>query len=174
MNDSNIMTFSRLDKPPPKSYFYPKGYSKDSIKDKTWIVVDTTTKMELPFSDLSTLDSTIHVSGPTYQNRKSVVVYSYISCPPCAVLKSKIQEEVNKGKIDNTLIVVLNTFDEKANLERFIEKKAYTFPYYKTKERNANGSYPKICGYDETGNLDWTIYGYAPSVVKKVVKYLNE
>ena len=78
-------------KPPSKDYFYPKLGANDSVFIAPIIVADTTTKMELPFKALSTLDSTIHVSGPVYQQKKSVVVYSYISCAPCAVLKKQTQ-----------------------------------------------------------------------------------
>ena len=91
------------------------------------------------------------------------------------MLKNKLKQEIKKGNLNDSLIVVLNTFDEQDNLLRFIAKKEYTFPYYKTQELNTIGyGFPMICGYDETGNLVWTVNGYAPSVVKQVVKYLEE
>jgi len=175
MNDSNVISINEMEKPPSKDYFYPKLGANDSVFIAPIIVADTTTKMELPFKALSTLDSTIHVSGPVYQQKKSVVVYSYISCAPCAVLKNKLKEETDKGKLNDSLIVVLNTFDEEDNLLRFIARKGYEFPYYKTQEINTIGyGFPMICGYDENGNLEWTVNGYAPSVVKQVVKYLSD
>ncbi|MFT5512028.1 MAG: hypothetical protein ACI8SE_000422 [Bacteroidia bacterium] len=174
-NDSNVMFIDRLNKPPSKTYFYPKELSKDSIYVTRSVVIDSTEKRALPFESLNSIDSTIHVAGPVYQHTKSVVVYGYISCAPCAVLKSKLKEEAENGKLNDSLIVVVNTFDDIANLQRFIAKKEYKFAYYKTQNVNTNGyAFPKICGYDEAGNLEWAITGYAPSVVKKVVNYLKE
>lgn len=153
MNDSNIISFNRLEEPPAKSYFYPNGVTQDSMKIKTWVTIDTSTKQSIPFDKLSALDSAVHVSGTLYQKKKSVVVYSYISCKPCAELKSKLQEEINNGKLESSLVVVLNPIDDIEHLKRFITHKSYSFSYYRTQQKIFGDSFPKICGYDENGNL---------------------
>ncbi|MBI1306794.1 MAG: hypothetical protein GC181_09285 [Bacteroidetes bacterium] len=122
------------------------------------------------FEDLESLTSLELRPG------KKVVIYSFIGCAGCSIVKNLLMESVEKGEVDPKDIIVVNVNNGRDELLNYINKKQYPFLYYRYKEPiNITGnSFPAIVGYNENGIKEWVLHGGSSGRRNEIVKYLRE
>lgn len=108
------------------------------------------------------------------ENQKVVILYSYIGCPPCMVLKNELTEMVLNGVVDAEKIKIINIKDDSTAISNYIRAKKVPFEYLEINERCEMGTYPIIAGYNTEGDLGWYEVGYTNKVLKRIQKFLVE
>ncbi len=174
VNDSIVYHIKRPTSEIQQSYFFNKLEGRDSINVKKIVEKISLDTGKLAFDNFDSISKQIHISGPIAQNGKSVVIYSFISCAPCAVLKQKLKEEIEQGNLDSGRVVVMNAYDDEISLKKFIATKQYNFSYYKLKSFKMGHSFPTVAFYNNNGRLEYEVSGYSPALVRNVLKYLKD
>ncbi len=168
LNDSTIFSFRYIDSAVPKTYFKEIITIVDSAQ-----LIQMAAELSLPFKTTASLDSIRFVTGPKYESGKRVILYSYVGCAPCAVLKREVNALVEKGEIDAASIAVVNTLNTDEEMLKYNSIKDYKFAFYGTNQAYTQGSFPKVGAYDEFGNLQWKFTGYSPKVIKEIKLFLR-
>lgn len=138
------------------------------------VPVDST----LPIQRLSDLDSLICFNAITYDTGiRSIVVYTFRGCKPCAVLAKGLTKKIEDGRIAANQIIYVNSHVMNPEaLRKYLETNKYVSPYYVT-DKHTNSLvnfYPSVCAFDKNGAKVWIKEGYSPSLIRKIVKYLNQ
>jgi len=168
LNDSTIFSFRYLDSAVPKTYFKEIITIVDTNQ-----LIQMAAELSLPYQTTASLDSIRFVMGPKYVSGKRVILYSYVGCAPCAVLKKEVNAMVEKGEIDPASIAVVNTLNTDEEMLKYNSIKDYKFAFYGTNQVYAQGSFPRVGAYDEFGNLQWKYTGYSPKILKEIKLFLR-
>ncbi len=155
INDSFIYRLSRsregsLDSTPARYLKNSKDYIKENVNCKDL----------LPLKQIETPNNT--------ENSNLVLIYSYLGCAPCMLLKNKLTELVSEGKLDSNKVKIVNFMDTQEAIQKYKKAKSVPFEYLDLVEGCKNGGFPIIAAYDKKGRLLWSEVGYTKKVIYRI------
>jgi len=169
-NDSIVYHFLYPDTVLGREYFLRSG-----VREYVYKPMSVDSSQITPYASLSALDTMDQISSFTYKvGVPVVVIYSFIGCAPCVVLKNKLKMEAEAGNLDPRRVIVLNSQDARVDIKKYISVNSIPFPYYKNPTRNTVGGFPKVAFYNARGNLVWSQEGYNSLVIRRIKKHLTE
>jgi hypothetical protein len=166
-NDSTTLSIRYVNEEIPQSYF-KTDFTKDN-KNK----LETTKKNYYPFSSLNKLDSLTLLSGTKVSNGRRVVIYGYMGCAPCHILKNYLMEIYQGLDVSADQVIVVNNHDKNSEILSYIERKGIPFSYYKSDTSSMSWSAPTIGFYDESGQLVKADFGGSKHQARIIAFYLS-
>lgn len=164
-NDSIILTLRFVDQDIPRSHFkYEPRMAKNQL--------ETVGANYYPFKSLTKLDSLTLLSGTKSDTIRRVVIYGYLGCGPCHILKNYLKEMCTDLEIPMDRVIVVNNNDPNDEILSYINRKNITFTYYKTDKSTINWRAPTIGFYNEKGELVKTDYGASKTQASVIAAYL--
>jgi hypothetical protein len=104
---------------------------------------------------------------------KQVVIYSYIGCKPCTLLKNDLIECLKNNQIDTTSILFLNVKDHPDFIISYQNQTQFPFKIISKYNVCQSGGFPKVGGYSNEKKLIWSENGYYPGLSTQIKKFLG-
>ena len=132
----------------------------------------------IPIQRISDLDSFKNFNAIPYDTSiRCIVLYTFRGCKPCAVLAKGLTEKIEEGSMAaNHIIYVNSQVMNPEALRQYLESSNCVSPYYVTEKYTDSliESYPSVDAFDGNSEKVWSKTGYSPSLVRKIVKHLNQ
>lgn len=120
------------------------------------------------------LNITPFLESSTVARSKTVVIYSYLGCAPCMMLKNALVKSAEEGRLNASQIKIVNVMDSDTTIEKYRIAKKVPFEYLKTNLRCRYGTFPQIAAYDENCDLAWLADGFTKLSVLQIRNFLKD
>ena len=110
--------------------------------------------------------------------KKQVLVFWATWCGPCSVELGRIQNLVDKNKIDKNSILAISIGESRETVQNHVTQKKYTFPVAIDTDGalaslyEVNGT-PTVFLVDENKNIQWMTVGMSPSLELRLKNFLG-